>query len=95
MSLKPSEESALFYADPPPQTGNVHDVVRWADLLFRRLEAFVRRPEFNGVVFSLLEPTAVEEFKAEDGLMVYVGAGVFGPNEGLYLREGGTWKKIT
>lgn len=94
MTLKASEPGALFFAEPPPVTGSVADLASWADQLFRRLDAFLRRPEFPGLVLSVIQTTLDPEFKAEDGFLIYAGAGVLGPQEGLYIREGGTWKKL-
>lgn len=94
MTLIKSEPGALFFADAPPQSGNLRDVVSWADRQFQALAIFMRRPEFAGVVFTRVDTTVAEEFKAENGLMLYAGPGVLGPQEGFYVREGNSWKKL-
>jgi hypothetical protein len=94
MTLKQSEAAGLFFADPPPAAGGVAELASWADQMFRKLDAFLRRPEFPGLVLTRIDTTLQPEFKAEDGFLVYAGPGVLGPNEGLYVREGGTWKKL-
>jgi hypothetical protein len=95
VTLKKSEESALFYVDPPPQTDSAHDVGLWAYLMIERLAQFLRRPEFPGVVFAQITTNLAPEFKAEEGLMVNVGPNVLGPQPGLYVYEQGSWKKVT
>jgi len=99
MTLKRSEEAALWYVDPPPQTGKLENLAQWAYLLLDRLANFLRRPEFPGIVLVKLDATVQAEFKPEAGLLVYAGAGTLGPQEGLYVYEGtpgagGAWKKI-
>lgn len=94
MTLLRSEEGALFYAESEPQSGAVADVTSWAARMFTRLDAFLRRPEFPGIVLTRLDATTIPEFKAQDGMLIYAGAGTLGPQEGLYIRESGVWKKI-
>lgn len=94
MTLRASEPSALFALESPPQTGNVADVVQWTHRMLSVIEGFLRRPEFAGLVLTRIDTVVQPEFKAEDGFLVYVGPGVLGPNEGLYVRERGTWKKL-
>lgn len=95
MTLKASEESALFYAENPPQTGEAPLLANWADAMFRRLAGFLRRPEFPAIVLTRIDTVLQPEFfKAEDGMLIYAGSGVLGPQEGLYVRESGTWKKL-
>ena len=94
MTLKSSEPGALFFADPPPQTGSVQELSAWADRTFQTLQWFLRRPEFPGIVLSRLDSILDPEFKAEDGMLIYAGPGTLGPQEGLYIRELNTWKKI-
>jgi hypothetical protein len=89
-----TEENALFYAEPPPQTGDTAEVVAWAFRQFERVQQWSRRPQAAGFVFSRIMSSIDPEFKAEDGLMIYAGAGVLGPQEGVYIREAGTWKKL-
>jgi hypothetical protein len=90
-----TEENALFYAEPPPQTDDVQALRAWTFRQFERLQSWSRRPQAAGFVFSMITSNIDPEFKAEDGLMLYAGPGVLGPNEGIYVREGGTWKKVT
>ena len=96
MTLKRAEEAALFVVDHPPQDGAPAEAYgRWAQLMFERLAAFMRRPEFPGVVLTRLDAAIQPEFfKAEDGMLIYAGPGVLGPQEGLYIRESGQWKKL-
>jgi hypothetical protein len=89
-----TEENALFYAEPPPQYGDADETRAWAFRQFERMQQWSRRPQAAGFVFSRINSTIDPEFKAEDGLMIYAGAGVLGPQEGVYIREAGTWKKL-
>jgi hypothetical protein len=95
MTTVTTEENALFYAEPPPQFGGVDELRAWSFRQFERLQQWTRRPQTAGVVFSKITSAVQEEFKAEDGLMIYAGSGVLGPQEGLYVREGAVWKKVT
>lgn len=95
MTLSRSVESAKWYVDPPPQGDDLSMLARWTHRHLLTLQQFLQRPEFAGVVFSQINTTVQPEFKAEDGLMLHVAAGVLGPQEGLYIRESGTWKKVT
>lgn len=100
MTLAASEPSALFFADPPPQIGQqptaaqLQALAHWADRTFQQLQGFLRRPEFPGVVLTRVDSTLDPEFKAENGFLIYAGPGVLGPQEGLYVRESGAWKKL-
>lgn len=92
MTFKKEGLTALFYADEPPQVAG--GVIDWAYRQFVALQAFLRRPEFPAIVLSRIDALVHEEFKAEDGMLVYAGPGTLGPQEGLYIRESGVWKKI-
>jgi hypothetical protein len=93
MTLK-TDNAGMFSVGAPPQGGDVVGVLRWCNRLFVFLANFLRRPEFPGVVFSRIDATNLEEFKAEDGMMIYAGPGVLGPQEGFYVHEAGLWKKL-
>lgn len=93
MTLK-QDQTGLFSVGAPPQSGDVQGVLRWCSRLFNFLAGFLRRPEFAGITLTRIDSDQWEEFKPEDGMLVYVGPGVLGPQEGLYLRESGTWKKV-
>lgn len=95
MTLARSEEAALWVADQPPMAGSSPEVyARWAQRMFERLADFLRRPEFPAIVLTRLDAVVQPEFKPEDGMLVYAGPGTLGPQEGLYVRESGAWKKI-
>jgi hypothetical protein len=93
MVLKTQEPDALFHVDPPPH--GLVDFRAWTFETLQRLERFLRTPEFAGVMFARID-TVVDPllFKAEDGMMIYAGPGVLGPQEGFYVRESGAWKKV-
>lgn len=99
MTLVRSEQAALFFVDPPPQTGKLADTNAWLYETLTKLQGFLRRPEFSAVVYSKLDSIVAPEFKPESGMMVYAGAGTLGPQEGFYVYEGrpgagGSWKKL-
>jgi hypothetical protein len=89
-------EDALYHVDPAPRAPGMpaEAVAAWAEREFLKLQAFLRRPEFAGVVFVRFASAAWEEFKPQDGMMIYVGPGVLGPQEGFYVRESGSWRKV-
>jgi hypothetical protein len=95
MALQSPELSALYQAEPAPYAATEPPtIVRWAANEFSKLARFLRRPEWPGVVFTRIDSAADPDFKPQDGMMVYCGAGVLGPQEGFYVRESGAWKKI-
>lgn len=91
----PTARRLLFIPDPPPQ-GDVPAsvVVNWAMQQFDRLAAMLRQPEVMFLVLTEFETANWDEFKAQNGMMVYVNAGVLGPQEGVYLYEENAWKKL-
>lgn len=91
MTLK-TDLVATFSVGVAPS--NLGGLVVWCNRLFNWLSNFLRRPEFPGIVLSRIETVLQPEFKAEDGLLIYAAPGVLGPQEGLYIRELGTWKKL-
>lgn len=93
MTLK-SDNAGMFSVGAPPQGGELIGVLRWCNRLFNFLSQFLRRPEFPGLVLSVIEAEIHEEFKAEDGMLVNVAAGVLAPEAGLYFRKGGVWIKL-
>jgi hypothetical protein len=86
--------AGLFSVGAPPQSGDLVGVLRWCNRLFVFLQAFLRRPEFPGIVLTRIDTASLEEFKPEDGMLIYVGPGVLGVTEGLYLREAGVWRRL-
>jgi len=94
VALPTDQAGLLFYVDPMPQGGDQAELVAWMDRNLARLAAFLRRPEFPGLVLTQFEASSWEEFKAQNGMMVYVNAGVLGPQEGIYYYEESTWKKL-
>ncbi|MGL4650332.1 MAG: hypothetical protein ACRC1H_13070 [Caldilineaceae bacterium] len=97
MTLK-TDSGQLFSVGAPPQTADAHGLLRWCSRLFNFLQDFLRRPEFAGITLTRIDSAAWDEspaFKPEDGMLVYVGPGVLGPQGGLYIRDGNAWKKIT
>ena len=93
MTLK-TDMAGLFSVGAPPQSGDLLGILRWCSRLFSFLQAFLRRPEFPGVVLTRIDASNIDEFKAEDGMLIYAGPGVLGPQEGLYVHESGVWKKL-
>jgi hypothetical protein len=94
MTLVATEPGALFFAEPAPQSGNLADVTAWADRTFRALAQFLARPQFAGIVLTRVDAVLWPEFKPEAGMLIYAGPGTLGPQEGLYVYESGTWKKL-
>lgn len=92
--LKQETGASIFAVEPAPQGNDVQALASWADVMFRRLEAILRRPEFPGIVLTRLDALLQPEFKAQDGMVIYAGPGTLGPQEGLYVRESGVWKKL-
>jgi len=87
--------AGILTVGAPPQSGDVQGVLRWSNRLWNYLAQFLRRPEFPSIVLTRIDSTAWDEFgRLEDGMMVYAGPGVLGPQEGLYIRETGVWKKV-
>jgi hypothetical protein len=89
-----TDQAGLFSVGAPPQSGDLIGVLRWCNRLFVFLAAFLRRPEFPGMVLTRIDAASLDEFKAEDGMLIYAGPGVLGVSEGLYLREAGVWKHL-
>jgi hypothetical protein len=85
----------LFAVGAPPQGVGADGLLRWCGRLFNFLDAFLRGPRFAGLTLSRVDITLPADFKAEDGMLMYAGAGTLGASTGLYLRDGGTWKLIT
>jgi hypothetical protein len=85
----------LFNVGPPPQGGDTTGLLRWCGRLFNFLDQFLRGPRFAGMTLTRVELVMPADFKAEDGMLMYAGAGTLGPTTGLYLRDGGVWKKVT
>lgn len=94
MALTPENLGFLYTPDPPPLGGSVEQLTAWVYSELGKVAQFMRRPEVPGIVFSRIDFAADPDFKAQDGLMLFVGPGVLGPQEGLYIRESGIWKKI-
>lgn len=93
MTLK-ADNAGMFSVGAPPQGGDLIGVLRWCNRLFNFLSSFMRRPEFPGLVLSRIDLDSIDEFKAEDGMLIYAGPGVLGPQEGLYIHESGAWIKL-
>jgi hypothetical protein len=70
-------------------------ILRWCNRLFTFLTQFLRGPEFAMVRLTRTDAALPADFKAQDGMLMYAGAGVLGASAGLYVRDGGTWKQIT
>jgi len=87
--------TALFAVGPPPQGADVLGIGRWCTRLFEFLQQFVRRPEVAGLTLQRIDAALPADFKAQDGMLMYAGAGVLGAGAGLYLRDGGAWKLIS
>jgi len=86
--------TALFAVGSPPQSGDATGLLRWCGRLFVFLQEFLRGPEFSGLTLQRIDTPPAADFKAEDGMLMYAGAGVLGTSRGLYLRDGGAWKLI-
>ncbi len=87
--------ATLFAVGPPPQGGDSVGILRWCNRLFVFLTKFLRAPEFSVVRLMRNDAALPADFKAQDGMLMYAGAGVLGAGAGLYVRDGGTWKQIT
>jgi len=87
--------SALFAVGAPPQGNDAVGIVRWCARLFEFLQQFLRGPEFPGLTLQRIDVAPAADFKAQDGMLMYAGAGVLGASAGLYLRDGGAWKLIS
>lgn len=88
-------ESALFFAEPAPASPRPDDIAAWCARQFARLEQLLRQPEVQGLLVTPTDTVLDPLTKVQDGLVLYGMAGVFGPTEGLYLREAGAWKRVT
>jgi hypothetical protein len=94
MTLK-TDLSGVFAVGAPPQSGTLESTLVWCTRLFRFLGTFLRRPEFPTIVLTRIDSAAWDEYgRLEDGMLMYAGPGVLGPQEGLYIRETGVWKKV-
>jgi len=89
-----TDMAGLFSVGAPPQSGELSGLLRWCARLFNFLQGFLRRPEFPGIVLTRIDATNIDEFKPEDGMLIYAGPGTLGPQEGLYVHEAGVWKKL-
>jgi hypothetical protein len=87
-------DNVLYTPDPAPFSGQVEGVIAWCWREFAKLAGFLRRPQFPGIILMRIESVNYAEFKPQDGMLIYAGPGVLGPQEGLYIRESGAWKKI-
>lgn len=88
-------DNTLYTQDPAPlQTSVLASVVAWASREFQKLQSFLRRPQFPGIILMRIDSISYDEFKPQDGMLIYAGPGVLGPQEGLYIRELNTWKKL-
>lgn len=88
------QDTARFFAEPPPASGRVDDTVAWCARQFSKLETFLQQPEFSSVTHAPLDVVVDPATKLGPGLVLYAAAGVLGPAEGLYLREGAAWKRV-
>jgi hypothetical protein len=95
MALYSSELAGLFVPEPMPINGTEADFRAWADRQFIRLAGFLRIPRISVLSLERIEFVDESIVKYEDGMLVYAAAGVFGPQEGLWFRELGAWKKAT
>jgi hypothetical protein len=89
-----TEMAGLMLVGPPPQGGDSVGILRWCNRLFAFLTQFLREPEFSVVRLTQNDAVLPADFKAQDGMLMYAGAGMLGASAGLYVRDGGTWKKI-
>jgi hypothetical protein len=89
-----SPDNVLYNVDPPPISGTLANVLAWANREFLKLASFFTRPSFPVIVLVRIDSVLDPNFKAQDGMLAYVGPGVLGPQEGLYIREQSVWKKI-
>ena len=87
-------QSGIFAVGPPPQSGDSTGILRWCTRLFAFLATFLQGPEFSGVTLVRIDVALPADFKAQDGMLIYAGAGTLGASTGLYLRDGGAWKLI-
>lgn len=94
MTLR-TDMSGLFAANASPQSVTPEGIVRWVGQAFANLRQFLIGPEFSSVLLLRVDVTLPTDFKPEDGMLIYAGAGVLGSSAGLYLRDGGAWHKVT
>lgn len=90
----PTDPGQLWYVDPIPTAGDDLALRAWLAQLMERLAQFMRQPEFGAVVLSEINTALDPEFKVRNGLLVYVNAGVLGPQEGVYIYEENQWRKL-
>jgi hypothetical protein len=69
----------------------IQELARYVDREFRTLEAQLKTPEVRGLQFETLSAIPA---RYKDGDLYYGLAGVFGGAQGLYLRDGGNWRKL-
>ena len=91
----PTGRRLLFIPDPPPLGApTTAEVVSWVFTQFERLADVLRGPEVMFLILTEYESPNWAEFKPQNGMLVYVNAGVLGPQEGVYIYEENKWRKL-
>lgn len=74
---------------PPEEVAT--ELARYVDIELRKLEAALKTVALRGVQFETLASVPA---RYKDGDLYYGLAGVFGGAQGLYIRDGGNWRKL-
>lgn len=72
--------------------GIIGDIGQYVDIELIKIETEFREPEVRGLTFEKLSAIPA---KYAAGDLYYGIANVFGPQEGLYINDGGTnWRRL-
>ena len=76
---------------PAESAEEVLDLVRWLNGELQKVEIESTKPEIRGLQFETAQ--AVPD-RYKEGDLYYGAAGVFGGQQGLYVRDGSNWRKL-
>jgi hypothetical protein len=98
MTLAKTPATVQFAVDAPP-AGGLEEAKIWMVNMFNRLVELQQQPRVQRIMFSHIEasmPADAAVTKPADGMFIWAAADVVGAGAaaGLYLYEGGIWKRV-